>query len=162
MSADTWLLVAGATVSGAVGGFLLAFSGLVMPALRRVAPAEGVRAMQSINVVAVGPVVLGLLLAATATTVAAAWRALAAGGPHAPLAVAAAVAVAVGVVGVTGVVNVPLNERLAGLDPDDDATAAFWRHYLLRWTRWNTVRALSGLAACACLAAAAAAAAAAA
>jgi uncharacterized membrane protein len=46
------LIVVSALGSGLVGGIFFAFSNFVMKALARVPPAQGVAAMQSINVVA--------------------------------------------------------------------------------------------------------------
>ena len=49
---------------------------------------------------------------------------------------------------VTVALNVPLNDRLAAFDPADPGAAAFWAHYLRRWTLWNHVRtAASAIAA---------------
>ena len=41
--------------SGLIGGVFFGFSGFVMKALARLRPAQGIAAMQSINVVAVTP-----------------------------------------------------------------------------------------------------------
>ena len=45
------LTFASALASGLVGGIFFAFSNFVMKALARVSPAQGVAAMQSINIV---------------------------------------------------------------------------------------------------------------
>ena len=44
-------------------------------------------------------------------------------------------------------VNVPMNNALDAIDPDDDQGTSYWRTYLQRWTAWNHVRALAGTAA---------------
>jgi len=152
---DSWLLLGAVLGAGAVGGFLVAFSSLVMPALRGVPGPEAVRAMQSINRTATGPVVLGLLLGTAALAIALVVRSWGGGGPTRVLVVAGAVLFLVGVVGVTGTVNVPLNEALAGLDASAPATTTYWEDtFLGRWTAWNTVRALAALGASAAFAAA--------
>ena len=57
----------------------------------------------------------------------------------------------VGTFGVTIVANVPLNDRLAAVDPESADAERFWRHYISRWTRWNHVRVAAALAAAAAL-----------
>ena len=96
---DSWLLLGAAVGAGAVGGFLVAFSSLVMPALRGVPAAEGVRAMQSINRTANGPVVFGLLIGTALLAVVLAVRTFGDGGTTRTLVLAAAVLFLVGVVG---------------------------------------------------------------
>jgi uncharacterized membrane protein len=49
------LLLVGALGSGLMAGFFFAFSVCVMRALGRIAPAQGIAAMQSINVVVINP-----------------------------------------------------------------------------------------------------------
>ena len=47
----------------------------------------------------------------------------------------------------TGARNVPLNNRLAQVEPADARAAAVWDEYLERWTAWNHVRTVTSLAA---------------
>ena len=54
---------------GLVGGVLFAFSGFVMPALARLAPAQGVAAMQSINRTAVRAPLMILMFGTAAVCV---------------------------------------------------------------------------------------------
>ena len=56
---------AGVLGAGAVGGVFYAFSSFVMPALERLQPADGIKAMQSINVTAERP---GFMVAFLGTT----------------------------------------------------------------------------------------------
>ena len=152
---DSWLLLGAAVGAGAVGGFLVAFSSLVMPALRDVPAAEGVRAMQSINRTAQGPVVFGLLIGTAVLAATLAVRTFGDAGTTRTLVLVGTVLFLVGVVAVTGAANVPMNEALAGMDASSPATTSYWEQtYLGRWTAWNTVRALAGLGACAAFAAA--------
>ena len=43
---------------------------------------------------------------------------------------------------------VPLNNRLAPLDPQAESSATIWQDYLHRWTRWNHIRTAAALLAC--------------
>ncbi len=46
---------------------------------------------------------------------------------------------------VTRVGNVPLNNRLAKLEPNDEGSDAAWHDYIQRWTRLNCQRAGAAL-----------------
>ena len=52
--------------SGLIAGFFLAFSACVMAALGRIPPASGISAMQSVNVVVLNPVFLGIFFGTAA------------------------------------------------------------------------------------------------
>src|SRR5688500_20334419 len=56
------LVILCALGSGAIGGVFFAFSNFVMPALARIAPAEGIHAMQAINVTVVNRLFLGIFM----------------------------------------------------------------------------------------------------
>lgn len=137
-----------ATGAALIAGVFFAFSSFVMPALARIPPAEGIRAMQAINVVvlrsAFMPVFLGtaLLSAAVAALSGGDW-ALIAGG----------LLYLISCFGVTGCFNLPLNYRLARAAPESEAAATVWAHYLRRWVRWNHLRTLASLLAAILLAA---------
>lgn len=115
--------------AGLVAGLLFAFSAGVMAALGRLPAGDGAAAMRSVNAAVLNPLFLGVFGGAGVAVVAAA---VASGGAAAV--VGAAVLHVVGVLGVTAAVNVPLNDALA-------ADRVPWERYLLRWTRWNHVRA---------------------
>ena len=134
-----------------VGGVFFAFSAFVMPALGRLTAPEGAAAMQSINVTAErAPLMLALFGTALVCLVAG-WRAIASWGTAAaPWLLAGAALYLVGTVGVTIVGNVPMNEKLAGMDPSAATTATYWATYLSSWTTWNTVRTVAGLAGSVC------------
>ena len=55
------LTLAAALGCGTVGGVFFAFSTFVMPALRRLPEAQGVAAMQSINITAITPLFMTAL-----------------------------------------------------------------------------------------------------
>jgi uncharacterized membrane protein len=49
------------------------------------------------------------------------------------------------------VLNVPLNNALAAVDPASAEGAKLWATYLRDWTNWNTVRMIASIAASAAL-----------
>jgi uncharacterized membrane protein len=52
-----------------------------------------------------------------------------------------------GTIAVTMACNVPLNNKLARVQPESDEGAIFWQRYLSDWTAWNHVRTIAALAA---------------
>lgn len=144
--------VAGAAAvgSGLVGGVFFVFSVAIMPAFARLPERHGVAVMQTINVTIVRPpfiaVFIGTALLCVAQVVLA---------PTDVVGVAGAALYVLGGFGVTVELNVPLNNRLTAVDPDDTgAPDGFWSVYARRWTRWNHVRTAACIAAAALLAAA--------
>ncbi len=140
------LLTVGA---GLVAGVFFAFSTFVMKALAQLPPAQGIAAMQRINVVVLNPLFLGLFLG---TAVPAAGGALLAfapwSGAGSMLLLGSSLCYLLGTVGVTMAFNVPRNERLARLAPDSPPAAGYWPKYLREWTRWNHVRTLAAALSC--------------
>ena len=137
---------------GLSAGSLFAFSTFVMKALAGLRPADGMAAMQVINVKAVTPAFMTALFGTGAASVALLVWALA--GWHdsfGPWLVAGSALYLVGPIGLTMTYHVPRNNALAALDPTDADAALHWRRYLVDWTRWNHVRVASGLAAAAAL-----------
>jgi uncharacterized membrane protein len=134
--------------SGLVGGVFFGFSGFVMRALARLRPAQGIAAMQSINVVATTPPLMfalfGTALACVALVVASLSKVR---EPVAMLRLAGGGLFLVGTVLVTLVRNVPMNDALAAVDPVSAAGAAQWARYVLKWTAWNSVRTAAAIAA---------------
>lgn len=146
------LTLAAAVGSCLVGGALFAFSSFVMPALRALPPAQGLAAMQAINVKAVTPAfMLAFMGTALLTAACAVAGVLALDEDHGPWLVAGAALYLVGVLGLTAGYHVPRNDALAKLDPTAPEAAAAWRRYDRDWTRLNHLRALAGAAACAAL-----------
>ena len=149
MSAPLFALTLAAALGcGAMGGVFYAFSSFVMSALRRLPAAQGIAAMQSINVVAVTPPFMiplfGTALACVALIVAAVatW-----GEPFAPWLLAGGVVYLLGEIAVTMAYNVPRNDELARLDPDSADAAARWPGWAAEWTAGNHVRSAAGVAA---------------
>jgi len=129
-----------------------AFSTFVVAALGRLPAAQGIAAMQSINVVVLNASFLGVFIGtAVACAVMAALALAAASWPVALLRLAGALLYGVGTFGVTIVRNVPLNEALARAAPDSAEGAQLWARYRIDWTFWNHVRSAAGLLAAAVL-----------
>jgi len=146
------LTLAAALGCGTLGGVLFAFSGFVMPALRRLPGVHGVVAMQSINVTAVRFPLMSVMFATAAACLALVvvvirrW-----GEPGSGLMLAGALLFLVGGLLVTGGLNVPLNDRLAAFDPSVAVVDGSWADFLRRWTLANHLRTVACLAASACL-----------
>ena len=137
---------------GLIGGVFFAFSGFVMAALRRLPKAEGIAAMQSINIMAVTPVFMTALFGTAVGCLGiGAWSTMSSGGLTRALVLCGVALYLVGTIGVTIVCNVPLNDRLAKLCPRDAEAANRWEKYLSRWTSWNHVRTAASFAAAAAL-----------
>ena len=135
---------------GLVAGVFFAFSAFVMKALTRLPPAEGIAAMQSINVVVLNPWFMTALFGTAAACVLALISSLLRW--HEPGAVylfIGGMLYLVGAVLVTIVCNVPRNEALAAVAPTDRNGASLWAGYVASWTAWNHVRTGAALAAAA-------------
>jgi len=141
-----------ALACGLVAGIFLAFSSFVMAALRRLPPAQGIAAMKSINVLAVTPVFMTVLFGAGALCLGlAVWALIDAGGSTRASVLAGAAAYLAGAIGVTVAANVPMNDRLADVDPRVQGDVAYWDEYVERWTAWNHLRTAAALTAAAAL-----------
>jgi uncharacterized membrane protein len=142
------LTVAAAIGSGAMGGVFFAFSTFVMSALRRLPAAQGIAAMQSINVTALQPPLMLALFGTAAACVALIVAALAAwDDASSPWLLAGAAVYLVGEVAVTRVYNVPRNDELARLDAGSAEAAARWPSWVAEWTAGNHVRTVAGVVA---------------
>ena len=137
---------------GLVAGVFFAFSTFVMPALKRLVPAHGIAAMQSINELAVTPAFMTALFGtAVACLGMVAWAAISSGEQPTALVLTGGALYIVGTIGVTIACNVPLNDRLAKLHPQGADAAGRWDEYVAKWTAWNHVRAAAAFAASATL-----------
>lgn len=137
---------------GLIAGVFFAFSAFVMKALASVPSAQGIAAMQSINVAVLNPWFLGTFLGTAAACILLAVSSLLSwqkpGAAH--LLVGSALYL-VGTVLVTTAFNVPRNEALAAVDPVSTDAADLWAGYVTNWTIWNHVRTATALAAAASL-----------
>ena len=148
----TWdlILVASTFVAaigcGLIAGAFFAFSTFVMKALGRLPAAEGMAAMQGINIVVINPMFLGVFLGTAVIAGLAAVAAVVRGErPGAGWVLAGAALYLIGTFGVTMACNVPLNNSLAATTPADPAAPQRWGMYLKRWTMWNHVRTAAAL-----------------
>ena len=134
--------------SGLMAGTFFAFSTFVMQALARLAPGQGIAAMQSINVVVINPLFMAGFMGTAAVCVVLAVVSLVRWGEsEAAYALAGSLLYLVGTFGVTIAFNVPRNDALAAVDPDSDDGARVWAGYVRSWTAWNHVRTVAALAA---------------
>lgn len=133
---------------GVMAGLFFTFSAFLMTVLGRLPAAQGIRVMQTINVVILNPA-FALLFAGTALLCLflAVTSPFTAHQPHAGQRLLGAVLLLGGVVFVTLRFNVPLNDALAGVEPSSVAGARLWERYLSVWTLWNHLRTLSALGA---------------
>jgi uncharacterized membrane protein len=146
------LILVCAIGSGLIAGVFFAFSSFVMKALDRNPAAQGIAAMQSINVVVLNPLFLGVFLGAAAVCILLAFAALLQWHrPGAPYILAGSLLYVLGTVLVTRVFNVPRNNALASVDPASTDAASLWADYVKSWTNWNHVRTIAAMAAAASL-----------
>jgi uncharacterized membrane protein len=142
--------IAGALGAGLVGGTFFAFSSFVMPGLQRLTAADGIKAMQSINVTAERPV---FMVAFMGTTLVAAYLGVRGvldwGDRRATLLVAGSALYLGGAFLLTVAHNVPLNNELADVSPHAVNAAARWQEYLDGWNWANHVRGVASIGAAA-------------
>lgn len=142
-----WTLLC-ALGAGAVAGVFFAFSTFVMKALARLPPAQGILAMQSINVTAVTAPFMGLFFGTAVASLVVAGAALRSWeSPGARYLLPGCALYVLGVVGVTVVFNVPRNNALAAVVATQADAASVWARYVSEWTAWNHVRTVAALGA---------------
>ena len=140
------LTVTTAIGCGLVAGVFFAFSTFVMRGLDRLPSAQGLPAMQSINVTAIKPLFMLALFGTGAACLALAiWSLTDLGASQSPLLIGAAVLYLVGVIGLTIGYHVPHNDALAGVDATALGAADNWKDYASGWTTWNHVRTIAPL-----------------
>lgn len=133
---------------GLVAGIFFAFSSFVMSALARLQPAQGIAAMQSINITAINPLFMVVLFGTAAACIFLAVSALLKWHqPGAAYLLVGSLLYLVGTVLVTIVFNVPLNDALAKVEPGSTDGVSLWTSYLDSWTFWNHIRTAAALAA---------------
>ena len=133
---------------GLVAGVFFAFSSFVMASLKRLPPAQGIAAMQSMNILAVTPAFMTALFGTAAACLGfMVWAVISWGEPPATLVFCAGVLYLIGAIGVTMARNVPLNNRLAKLHTQSANAAGYWHEYVTKWTGWNHLRTVAALVA---------------
>lgn len=142
------LTLLAAAGSGLMAGAYFVFSVMVMRALGQLPPAQGIAAMQAINIAAIRPWFMtalflpGLLSAVLVVVAIANW-----GESEAVYVLLGSVLYIAGSIVLTVAYHVPRNDRLAALDPDTAAAQTYWTEYLSRWTTANHVRTVASLGA---------------
>lgn len=137
---------------GTMAGLFFVFSDSVMKALGSRPAAEGMAAMQAINVTILNPTFFAAFFGTAALCLVLGIAALFdLSAPGALVSLAGSLLYLLGSILVTMRFNVPLNNALAAADPASEAGAALWSRYLVVWTAWNHVRTLACLAAAALL-----------
>lgn len=145
----TIAVIAAALGSGLIAGLLFVFSNTAMRAFGRLPAAQGIAAMQAINVAIINPLFLiafmgtGLLGAGLALHALISWSSV----PGAAWLIFGGLLYLVGGIGITAAFNVPLNNALAAVAPGTPEAAAVWNRYLRVWTHWNHLRTTLTLAA---------------
>ncbi|MHC3468616.1 anthrone oxygenase family protein [Streptomyces sp. 7R007] len=136
-----WLTVLGVLGTGLVAGVFCGFSTFVMRGLAALPPAQGVAAMNAINVNAVMPAFMIVFVgsAVLCSVIGVVTFVLWPDDGTVELLVGSALYL-FGSFGVTMVANVPRNDVLLRLDPGTAEAAAYWPAYVREWTRWNHVR----------------------
>lgn len=136
-----WLTFTSAIGCLIVAGIFFAFSNFIMPALGRITEAQGVAAMNSINLTVINPLFMLALFGTALVCVAVAGGSfLNAGQSGKWFIVAAALIYVIGCTGVTMIFNVPLNDALAAVPLNTPQATELWQRYLGDWTFWNSVR----------------------
>jgi uncharacterized membrane protein len=135
---------------GLIAGSFFAFSSFVMKALARLPAAQGIAAMQWINIVVINPwfmtALFGTALACVGLVVLSLveWD-----EPESIYRLTGSAFYLAGTIVVTMAFNVPRNDALAAAAPDSEDSADLWRRYVREWTAWNHVRTAAALAAAA-------------
>ena len=137
---------------GLVAGVFFAFSTFVMKALDRLPPAQGMTAMQSINVVVINPWFMTAFFGtAAACIILAVFSVFSWHRPDTGYLLLGSALYLVGTILVTIAFNVPRNDALAAVDPASAEGARLWAGYVKSWTAWNHLRTAAAVAAAASL-----------
>lgn len=128
-------------------GLFFIFSNTIMTALGRITPSQGIAAMQSINSAILNPWFIVAFFGTALLCIALIVLVLIGRGDNGTgFVIAGSVIFLAGCIGVTAVVNVPMNNALDAVDPDDAESITVWTDYLIRWTNWNHIRTAASIA----------------
>lgn len=147
----SFLIFSAAIGAGLNAGLFFIFSVCIMGAFSRLPAAQGVAAMQSINVVILNPWFLLAFLGTALLSFILVAGAFFIGSPAGVYVIAGGLLFLAGTIMVTMIFNVPMNNALEALAPQGEEAARLWSSsYLVDWVRWNHVRTLSSLGALGC------------
>ena len=131
-----------------VAGVFYAFSTFVMKGLARVPSAQGIAAMQSINITVINPWFMGAFFGtAAACVLVVVFSVLRWNEAEAAYLLTGGLVYLIGTILVTMAFNVPRNNALAAADPQSADGAGLWAGYITSWIAWNHVRTAAALAA---------------
>ena len=137
--------------SGLIAGVFFAFSMFIMKALVRLPSAEGIAAMQSINITVLNRWFLGVFLGtAVICVLLLVWSLLLWNQKDSVYLIMGCAFYLIGSLMVTGIFNVPKNEALAKVNTSAADSERLWRNYVDKWTNWNHVRTVASLLAVVC------------
>ncbi len=134
---------------GLMVGIFFTFSVFVMRALGRLPANEGISAMQSINITILNPLFFVVFFGAISSCMFLVFATLTRSTSIYTL--LGSISYLLGSFLVTMIVNVPMNNRLAAVNPMSSEAARVWANYLTNWTTWNHVRTVAALVAMALL-----------
>ena len=135
------MAIAGASL---VTGLLFAFSNFIMRALAELQPEHGMFAMQQINEKIINPLFLVLFLGTPLLCLMiAGYCLLHLNVTHSVFLLLGSIGYIIGPFGITMRCNVPLNNKLAVINPMEGADV--WNHYQTNWQHCNHVRTYIGL-----------------
>ncbi|MFG3661948.1 DUF1772 domain-containing protein [Streptomyces sp. NPDC047706] len=138
------LTVVGLVGAGLVAGVFCGFSTFVMQGLAALPPAQGVAAMQAINVTALRPPFMFVFLGSTLVSAVIAVVTFVLWPYEGAVALLVGSALYLfGCFGVTVLANVPRNDALVKVAAGTAEAAAYWPTYVREWTAWNHVRTLA-------------------
>jgi uncharacterized membrane protein len=145
------LTVLGVLGTGLVAGAFCAFSAFVMKGLAALPPAQGVAAMQAINVAAVTPAFMTVFIGSAALCAVLAVVTFVVWPDEGTVELLLGSALYLfGSFGVTVLANVPRNDALMKMEAGTREAAAYWTAYVREWTAWNHVRTIASAAATIC------------
>lgn len=143
------LTLVSALGSGLMAGVFFAFSTSVMKALDGLSPPVSISAMQSINVIIVNPLFLSIFLGTAAGCLALMIISLMNDETSVYLVLGSTFYLVSFLI--TAVFNVPKNNFLETIDPNDSDNANLWSSFYSKWTTWNHIRTIASLIASALL-----------
>lgn len=139
-----YLVVATITGASMVTGLLFAFSNFVMRALAELQPEHGMFAMQQINEKIINPLFLLFFLGTPfLCALIAIYSLFHLNATSSVLLLTGSIGYIIGPFGITILCNVPLNNKLAEVIPEEGAK--IWAEYQVKWQRWNHTRTYIGL-----------------
>lgn len=130
--------------AGTMAGVYFTFSTFVMKSLDRLPKGQGIAAMQSINLHILSSPFMPLFFGTSVLSLALGlWAISRWGQPGAMAVLAGALVYVLGMFVCTAAGNVPLNEMLDGVAPQQADAAQHWGRYLTQWTRLNHLRTVA-------------------